>query len=233
MNKEEKERSLFNEFALVAGFLPGGELFSKAPPEPDILYKGHDGSIIAFELVEITDQDLECAINKGLSLKNECISCMESLSSEKRIKFDLLYDDADISFDIKAMTIPKVRETLPRFFDGLLDLPSGFSGHVKVNSYDVSISRGRFKGPCFNPIQSTFIADETESTISKKLNKKYTHQGDIRLLAYISTDLTLPGWRANLDRFLGLLNSQTCQFKKIYVYKCGTDEIYTHDINDI
>lgn len=62
--KQERERIVFGEFSVAAGLMPGGWFCSRPEPEPDILYESDNGVSLAFELVEIIDQDYSNSIER-------------------------------------------------------------------------------------------------------------------------------------------------------------------------
>src|SRR5262249_14788899 len=61
------ERQVFIEFATVAGLrVVPGSVESRPPPEPDLLCEFADLGLIAFELVNLADEDLMRTVARGI-----------------------------------------------------------------------------------------------------------------------------------------------------------------------
>lgn len=234
LSKPDRELLVFATFAQAAGLLPNGTFESRLPPEPDILYRGANGSSAAFELVEIIDRDYSNSIARQLSTKDACLAYFESLPANEKTVFKSLYANADIFFDFRAnLTLHRRRSLLRDLFVHLLSLPAGFSGdtlHDGVRSIAgidrISIHRGCFNGPLFDAPSFVRVGDPTIEAIDRKLNKAYKPDGTLNLLAYIDGNPMLPdeAWLSNLDTCLARLD-YTCQFESIYVFELRTTSI--------
>jgi hypothetical protein len=234
MTKEEREREIFRLFATKTGLLPDGAFESRKPDEPDILYTSLTGVNLAFELVEILDRDYSSSLGRHLDIKDACLEHLHSLPSETRAAFEQEFSNADIFLSFKPnISVRRCKNTLPRIFTALLQLPPGTTGSIFTGECgfeavlgDAFINRGHFNGPLFDTSSVTWVGDPTVETIASKMNKSYTPRGELNLLAYIDGNPMYPDdvWLPDLDDYLDSLDS-SCQFKHIYVFQCSTKAI--------
>lgn len=233
LSKEERERLVFERFAMAMGLLPGGTFDSRPTPEPDILYMPASGPPRAFELVEILDRDFSATIGQQMATKEACQDYLDALPPAEADAFRAQYGDADIFIGFRDnLTIQRRKNALPRIFAALRSLPEGFTGDASDDdgSLDalldhITIRRG-FRGPLFDVPSVTWVGDPTVDAISGKMAKKYAPQGELSLLAYIDTNPMFPDdvWLPDLDKYLATLD-RTCQFAHIYVFDCRSNSI--------
>ena len=232
-SKEERERLVFERFAVATGLLPGATFDSRPAPEPDILYMPASGSPRAFELVEILDRDFSATIGQQLGTKEVCQDYLDALPPAEADAFRAQYGDADIFIGFRDnLTIQRRKNALPRIFAALRSLPGGFTGDAfdDGGSLDalldrITIHRG-LRGPLFDVPSVTWVDDPTVDVISGKMGKKYAPQGELSLLAYIDANPMFPDdvWLPDLDEYLATLD-RTCQFVHIYVFDCRSNSV--------
>lgn len=230
--KDERERVVSAHFGRAAGLLPHGSFSSRPAPEPDILYIGEDGTRLAFELVEIIDQDYRASVSQSFSIKDACNALLDGM--EDAATFRRAFADADIAFEFaRGMSDQRRRNALPSIFRHLMELPAGFEGDALSESNPLScpihhlyVSRGRFVGPLFGDTSAIWVGDPTVDAIDGKMSKTYEAQGQLNLLAYIDMNPMFPEevWLGRLDTYLATLDS-TCQFEAIFVYNCNTSSV--------
>lgn len=230
-SKEERERIVFAHFGRAAGLLPGGSFSSRPPREPDILYVAKDGTHLAFELVEIIDQDYKASVGQTFSMKDACNAFLDGI--ENAAAFRQAFSDADIAFDFgRGMSEQRRRNALPAIFKHLMQLPPGFKGDVFADGNPLAalvdhlyVYRG-VVGPLFNDSSAIWVDDPTVDAIEGKMVKTYEPQGQLNLLAYIDTNPMFPEevWLGRLDTYLATLDAR-CQFANVFVYDCNASSI--------
>ncbi len=232
--RTDHELDVFRRFAAIAGLSPldGGE--KRPRSEPDILFKSVTGERTAFELVELLDEEYRGRIGLLFGTKAALQSHYENLPPEKhrgiltkvwkRVALLSLLHSSDF------------QETQSRFrchLDELLALPIGFEGEALEASPSlagslegVTISRGRFVGPIFDPESIGWIGDPTVAAIQKKFRKTYVTPHSIELLAHIETNPMLPDevWMTDLEEFLAR-QQQPLPFRRIWVFDVTAGEI--------
>lgn len=233
LSKEERERLVFERFAMAASLLPGGVFDGRPTPEPDILYVPESGAPRAFELVEILDQAYSATMGQQFGTKEACQAHLEALPEAEAEAFRAQYGDADIFIGFRDnLSIQRRRNALPRIFTALRSLPKGFTGDAYHDGGPletlldrITIHRG-LNGPLFDAPNVTWVGDPTVDALRGKMTKRYTPQGELCLLAYIDTNPMFPDevWLADLDEYLATLN-RDCPFAHIYVFDCRNNSI--------
>lgn len=235
MSKEERERLIFQLFAESSDLLSYGDrVENRTPPEPDILLIQSNGSIRAFELVEILDQDYSSLTQRQLATKCDCHDYLKAMQEPSKTQFMKKYGDANIYIEFEGSLTRRRREqSLQQVFDFLLRLPEEVCGEVSLEGESVqnlinylNISRSNLVGPLFDIQSLVWVGDPTKGLIRKKLEKTYKTSHPISLLAYIETNPMYPDdvWLAELDTFLCDLKND-CQFEFIYVFDCASKTI--------
>jgi len=226
LTKQERERIVFGEFSVAAGLMPGGWFCSRPEPEPDILYESDNGVSLAFELVEIIDQDYSNSIERQFDTKDACAEYLTSLPPAEQQSFQRQYADADIFLGFRSnMTLRRRKNSLPGVFAKLQRLSAGFAGDVDYDSLldsaldRISIQRGGFIGPMFDAPSIVRVGDPTVAAIESKMSKNYAPRGQLHLVSYIASNPMFQDdvWLANLDQYFMSLDA-TCQFESIIVY---------------
>jgi hypothetical protein len=229
-SKEERERAVFAHFARNTGLLPGGSFASRPVPEPDILYVAANGTLAAFELVEIIDRDYRASVGQSFSTKDACNAFLDSMAPADAAAFRAAFGNADIALDFRdGMSGQRRRNALPSIFRHLMQLRPGFEGDafgdgnpLETVLSHLHVNRGRFVGPLFDASSATWVGDPTVDALTGKMTKTYAPQGQLNLLAYIDGNPMFPDevWLADLDEYLATLDAR-CQFERIFVYDCS------------
>ena len=225
--KSNRELEIFKEFARCAGFTGGTPPENRPPSEPDILFRTADGEHRAFELVELLDEWF--ARDQGLlfGTKTALRAHFESFDVEKKALFQAKYNNALLYFRFsRDSTFNRRRACLSRIFDRLLLLNDDFEGETLSNIPDfegllngVSVSRGEFSGPIFDPESFGWIGDPTVPRVQKKFATKYETPYPVELLAYIDRNLMFPDevWLGDLSDFLDA-EERPLKFRRIWVF---------------
>ena len=233
IERTDLELRVFNAFACAA-VLPKGWAEKRQPPEPDVLFHDSHGSHRAFELVELIDQDYRHRVGLIVGTKIALRTYYEGFPSGKKCLFDQKYGDALLYFRFRpSLTFNRRRSAFPVIFEQLLLLPDGFVGDTLEDDpalasmvIGVSISRGHFRGPIFDPECVGWIGDPSVSAISRKFEKRYDTAYPIELLAYIDTNPMFPDevWLEGLTEFLDS-TPKPLPFARIWVFDVGHNKV--------
>jgi hypothetical protein len=233
--KDQRERAIFEAFAVAAGLLQAPDIFESRPtPEPDILLHSVQLGHQAFELVEIIDQGLQSSIGLQLNTKTICHEFLDSMSTAERTDFYAKYSNANIGFEFRAgFSLQRRQNFLPLFFAALNSLPDGFNGDADVCDLKLekalsflTVYRGRLHGPMFDAGSAVWVGDPTVEAIRGKTKKKYLTPHNLNLLAYIESNAMFPDdvWLPDLDTYLSSLD-KSCQFESIYIFNFQTKSV--------
>nr|WP_316642596.1 hypothetical protein [uncultured Roseateles sp.] len=228
LTKDQRERAIFEAFAIAAGLLQKGDTFeSQQPPELDILLHSIELGDQAFELVEILDQGLQSSTGLQINTKSVCRVFLESMPDAGRNSFCAKYSNACIAFGFHGdYSLQRRKNFLPSLFTALRSLPDGFEGDADICSLKLqktlsflTVNRGSFVGPMFDASSAVWVGDPTVDAIRGKTKKKYVTPHPLNLLAYIESHPMFPDdvWLPDLDAYLSSLDS-SCQFERIYVF---------------
>jgi len=186
-NKSKKEIRIFKKFAkLYPSSINLKSIIKKEPPEPDILCNLSDGSIIAFELVEIVDEDLARSFNDSFRLKE----ALEQ-QSQNRKEFEVNFNNALIyvAFNEKISFLRK-KNSVPKIINYLLTLEKTAEGKFGPKGLDtvkhILVDRGEFKGRPKIEVDrwGAWIHDPCKDNIQSKFEKNYKISSRTELLAY-------------------------------------------------
>jgi hypothetical protein len=129
-DKAARERDIFLEFVAVAGLpVVPGSIESRRPPEPDIVCELVGGGRVAFEVVELIDQDLAGTIARAVKRPDEsrgvCFGdpTLDAIRGKLRRKYETLHpmellavgDDLMLPEDVWR---PKYEQRLKDLLDG-------------------------------------------------------------------------------------------------------------------
>ncbi len=237
------ELEVFHLFTVAAGLSTPHTLAEKRKqPEPDILFQDASGTFTAFELVELIDEKYAGSLGLQIETKAALYTHYEALPELERSLFDKKYGNALLYFRfIPSLTFKRRLAAFKKIFAQLLILPNDFTGDAfesdtalqdAING--VSIERGRFVGPIFDPESVGYVCDPTVLAISKKFMKVYETIHPIELLAHIEKNPMFPNevWISNLEKFLAI-QSRPLPFRRIWVFHAGRNKvefIYPNDL---
>ena len=230
MNDRQKrtEITIFKAFAKACSLQIKLESVKKmAPPKPDIQCEEVGTKILTFELVEIIDRNFANLFGKQYDTKKKLSEYYSNLPQHQKNQFDALYSNAMIfpEFENKS-TLRQRQNIFPKIFNHLLSLGPEFEGETCKNYRDfngklkeISISRGKFKGPIFDLPFAGAINDPAISTLKKKFSKTYESDYQLHLLAYINLTPMFPDeiWLNGLKSFIKS-SLKSSQFEKIWIF---------------
>ena len=153
---EKTELTIFRAFAKICPLpIQFDSIQKMCPPKPDIECAISGDGLIAFELVEIIDQNFANLFAKQNDTKKSISEFHSKLPKEKKKHFDGKYSNAMIFPQFKNASTFRQREKIfPVIFDHLLKIDKQFEGDTFKNLngelWDISISRGTFNGPLFD-----------------------------------------------------------------------------------
>jgi len=234
LSKAEREREVFQRFAMASGLLPGGSFESRPSPEPDILYTPEAGPPHAFELVELLDQSYSGSVERQLGTKEACVQYLQSLPAAEQAAFQQAFADADIALAFKpGLSIQRRKNLLPKVFQILMNLPVGTQGDVPTsrqltqNLKFLVVHRGGLVGPLFDAPSTVRMGDPSVPGIESKMSKTYKPVGELNLLAYIDGNPMPPDnvWFPALDAYLESLD-KGCPFAHIFVFGCRSSVVH-------
>lgn len=233
-NHADRELRVFRQFLAARGIAEStGALEKRQPPEPDLLFRYPDGSIVAYELVELLDETHAGMIGLLSATYTALRTQFENLPPDRKALFERNYGDALLYFRFSQFTtLNKRRNVLALAFDKLLALPSGVTGEVLSNDpefggtlFSVSVSRS-FGGPSFDPESIGWIGDPTVPNIKQKFEKTYDSSYPIELLAYIDGNPMFPDdvWLGNLMEFVDS-QPKPFPFRWLWVFDCRKTQV--------
>ena len=234
-NHAVRECQVFTQFLAALGTPTHDAVVEKRkPPEPDILYRPPNRSVVAYELVELLDEEYAGRLALLFGTKTALQTHFTNLSAEVKARFERKYGDALLYFRfLSHATMTKRRNTIRSVFDKLLELSDGIVGDVLVDDPDltgvlssVSVSRGSLVGPIFEPESVGWIGDPTVFLIRQKFAKTYRTSHPIELLAYIDRNPVFPDdvWIGNIREFIDA-QSRPLPFRKIWIFDCRNGDV--------
>ena len=97
--RADHELEIFRHFAAAAGLSTSLQCGEKRKwPEPDVLFQDSDGAQIAFELVELLDQDQRRGIGILVATKTALQKHYENLPNKKKLLFEQKFGNAFLYF---------------------------------------------------------------------------------------------------------------------------------------
>jgi len=224
----EKEIYIFKKFAKLCPYsISLNSIIKKEPPEPDISCSLLDGIIIAFELVEIIDEDLARSFNDSIRLKEAFNDELEQL--EENFNNALIY----IAFN-KEILFRRKKNSIQKIINYLLTLDKTTEGEFKPKDLIdivkfISISRGVI-GPIIDVESFAWIDDPCEERIKRKFEKKYeTESNNIELLSYYALQTKEPEnileyKLYSLKKFIKN-NIKSSVFQRVWIYSARENRI--------
>ena len=224
----KKEINIFKKFAKLSPYsINPKSIVKKEPPEPDISCSLSDGSIIAFELVEIIDKNYARLLYAPFRLKEAL-----KQQSQKRKQFEVNFNNAliDIAFNEK-ISFRRKKNSVPKILNYLLTLDKTAKGIFKPQNLieivkDISISRGVI-GPKIDVVRSgTWIHDPCKEKIKSKFEKKYKINSRNELLAYYDLQPYLPENHLlyKCQKFI-IEHIKKSVFQRVWIYSGRENEI--------
>ena len=230
------ELEIFSRFADVCSLSIVRESIAKRiPPEPDILCKLATGETVAFELVEIIDEDWASLTSGQVRDMKSLREAYQATAGDLRRDLDERIGNALVYVSFVADVLARERRAVIREILGHLStVGPDFSGdwaptfgtslHRIVRN--IRISRGDFSGPEFDVEAVASIADPTVARIRAKWLKSYNTPYPIELLAYYELQPQAPAalWLPRLESFVKD-SYRRGLFRRVWVFDVGAKAI--------
>lgn len=229
--KEERERAIFSEFAEAVGLqVIAGTLQSRQSPEPDVLCEIRGSGLVAFELVELIDQDLQERLTTLRRFDRLLRDYPNEIPDADRAQFQQKYADAAIGVTFKLLPLRQLKAFLPELFRWLRqDVPPDASS-LELDlpaTLRAAFARVAVQRPMplldISATSSGYLADPTFDSVREKLQvKRYATPHPKELLAFTTFDLLLPMdvWQPKFEQpLIALLNAST--FQRLWVFSLG------------
>jgi len=224
----KKEIYIFKKFAKLCSYsIDLMSIIKKEPPEPDILCSLSDGSIIAFELTEIIDEDLARSFNDSIRLKEAFNDKLEQL--EENFNNALIY----IAFN-EGILFRRKKNSIQKIINYLLTLDKTAEGEFRPKDLIdiakfITISRGII-GPIIDVESVAWIDDPCKERVKRKFEKKYeTESNNIELLAYYELQPKEPDnileYKLNSLKEFVKNNIKSSEFQRVWVYSVRKNKI--------
>ena len=233
---EKEEVEIFKAFANACELPFRLDSIKKTyPPNPDIQCEVSGTGLLAFELVQIMDQNYANLLKKNRDTRERLDEHLYNLPNKKKVCFDQLYSNATISLDFQNnCTFCQREKLLQKTIDHLLTLNEKFEGNTSVNISKnkdkdlliIKISRNHFNRIRFRVNFASFFTDLTIPTISSKLKKTYKSEYPIHLLVHFNLTPMVPeDIRLSSVKDFFKNNKQKFQFEKIWIFDFQNKEI--------
>lgn len=224
----EREKRIFSHFSQVAPLPIQTESIQKRqPPEPDISCQLTGIGLVAFELVEVIDQDFAQRLNDQINLQARLREYYENLSEEQSNEIDDRFSNASIALTFREDVLLRERvDSIPLLFEYLTErdecwerdqvVPDSLPLGKFVTS--VRCSRGEFNGPIFHVASAGSLSDPILDRVRQKLQNQYVTEHPMELLAYYDHQPNIPEshWLPPLRSFLEE-NLSVSNFRRVWV----------------
>lgn len=223
--KDAAEIDAFTRFVTIAELpIDLGSIKHGEHREPDIICHHRSDGPLAFELVELIDENFASGMSR-CNAEELFYSAYDTLPSLEHAKFDEIFGDADIHFEFKdSPTMKAVKRSSSLILTKLLDMDSSFQGVYEPKESPLSdlikritVTRG-ISGPCFSIPSYIRMGDPTIPALRKKFGKNYQSNGPIELLAYIKRNIMFPEtiWKPIVQEFFS--KKPGCgQFRRVWI----------------
>jgi len=229
-SQDESELRVFRSFASVCPIRIEPHSIRKVPPPaPDIACMLQSGGSLAFELVEVLDDDMARRDNDAVRLASELTQEYErDGDSELGALADAVVYVAyreSARFREKRDRVPEVLcivRALPQDYTGDLPIPRSLAGLVRR----CTIRRGAFRGPCFDVESAGSFSNPLVSALDAKMTKEYETADPVNLLAFY---LHMPLFPSEAWISAAIHEAETAittsRFERLWVYDAAKERI--------
>lgn len=200
-----KELIIFSHFSKVCGLpIRPASIEKRKPPEPDILCEIEGEGSVAFEMVELIDEDFARQTYSQIKIQQLLEKAYDSLQTDVHEFFKRKLHNAHIYVTFHSTSTSPIREkSILMILNTLVETDNEFEGIIqfptdsplsKTVKY-INIGRGAFLGPCFDVAAAGSFGDPTFERIAAKFKKKYKTIHPIELLTYYELQPVLPEYR--------------------------------------
>ena len=231
--RELREKQTFSLFAEACKLtIRPDSIENRKPPEPDILCEVEGEGFIAFEMVELIDQNLAQRVHEKIKLQKLFEDAFQNLQVAHRSNIGKRFGNALIHVSFKEEAPSRSRsKSISLVFDLLQEMTTEFVGELRPMGGSilgkvvkkVTVRRGNFSGPCFNIEAGGSFADPTINLLRQKFEKQYKSPFPIELLAYYELQPALPEsfWLPEIQAFM-IEQLKSSQFGRVWVHDIGT-----------
>ena len=240
LNKQtQRELAVFRRFAETCRLsIDVSSIEKRDPPEPDILCTVDGECDVAFELVEVTDEDHKSDTNTKLQLERDYWDYYTGLPAGLRGDFGKLYGKAFIGiwYD-DGLSMREKRQAIPVVFDFLREQAPAYQGHQgqdrphptsplgKAGIRRITVKHRDYAQPEFDIQESgTRFAGPVYAPFLKKLGNQYTTSAPIELLAYLELQPLMTGWQQRLDAAIAA-HQPPSAFRRVWVFRYEPPEV--------
>ncbi len=219
----ENELTIFGEFASVCPL--GIELQStekRKPPEPDILCNVAEHGQLAFEMVELVDQDrIARPMGDQSELMNSLRDARNNLPKETRSALATAW----VGVKLRPQSLRKRKAVAQAVVSELTKREPAFEGEFRLNDEgtevalaDVQRRKDIAGGPHFRVLTVGHYEPIPLGAIEKKFGKKYQSTAPIELLAYY--DRQHAPLDEQLDELIQFVNENIAMslFKRVWIF---------------
>jgi len=232
-NKSTKnEIYIFKKFAKLSRYsINPKSIVKKEPPEPDISCSLSDGSIIAFELVEIIDEDYARKFYGSFKIEKAFYDVLKK-QPQNRKQFEVNFNNAilKVAFNEK-ISFRRKKNSVPKILNYLLTLDKTAEGIFRPKSLSIVkhilLDRGKFKvQPKIEVDRSAWIGDPCKNQIQIKFEKKYKINSRTELLAYykLQPDPIENHLFHKVQKFI-IEHIKKSVFQRVWIYSVMKNEI--------
>ncbi|MBI3580378.1 MAG: hypothetical protein HY089_13315 [Ignavibacteriales bacterium] len=207
-------------------------------PEPDIRCKSSDGTVLAFELVELIDREYIHKNSAASAIDDEFRKYFKKLPKNSCQRLQSILKDAFVfvEYTEEATDVNK-RSVIPEVFKFLQSKDTTDSGDFPTNGVKslkhfvkkIHIGRGNFNGPSWGGITAGLRNDTPIKKIPEKFKKRYSTDAQrIELLAYFKYQpLPLPDFIPKIEEDIRK-DIASSQFSAVWIYSAVSDKVLLH-----
>lgn len=228
MNKNamERERRVFELFGRVAPLrIELSSIESPPTPQPDILCRSGLYGTLAFELVELIDENFARSSSDMMKTAEMLRELPSKLPGDLLTILAQRFNNPFIFLHYKQGVPMRDRERLA--IDGIRHYCKSEDPEYDVHDAFESVHFNRWeRGLRVEPSSGGHVSDPIMPRLRKKFEKKYTSEHPIHLLAYVEIDLRLPEdcWLPQVDTFVRD-NLNTSLFSRVWIFDAKNSRI--------
>lgn len=231
-DNSRSEIAIFREFAEVCPLRIDATSIEKRPDgtgEPDILCSVETGEWIAFELVEVVDNDLAAASNEGIRLPRLLKKHAPRLPGlEFGARVGVIFGD--------GLSERQKINLFPLLFEKLKSIPTGFAGELRLpleiqrkGLHGIAIYRGLADELEFIVTPATSIGDPTLERLRDKLARPYTSPHPMELLLYFLLQPCFVDGHVGLDLAGAVADGvHSSPFRRVWVFDRSSKRVWVY-----
>lgn len=221
-----KELAVFSDFARDSGLhIVEGSVEKRSPPEPDILCEIEAKGPVAFELLELVDQE-RIARTRGIQdeVEDGFREGFRGMTEPERVRLKDRLGNATVRVLMsRNVSSSRRRAAIGMVLLALLDADERFEGEYPLPGKlrliaRVTVVRGNFSGPRFKCISSSAYDPIPQEGLARKFQKVYKSNAPVELLAYFSEQHAPP--QEEVHRFTRSIESSIkgSSFRRVWIY---------------